>query len=71
MSDDIDCPFCTGRVNVNEDMTQILHTVPLCRRFRNMDPLEFVIEANNEYARRCGPEGVAMLRKIRMPDGGS
>lgn len=36
----INCPFCDGRVAA--DLTQVLHTMPICSEYEAMEPVEFI-----------------------------
>lgn len=40
------CPYCGGRVSATIQPRALMHTLPLCRRFRDWDPEHFLVEAN-------------------------
>lgn len=53
-----DCPFCGAKVYASidpEDETQhdgLIHEMPLCKRFEDMDCLEFITAVREEMERR-------------------
>lgn len=41
-----DCPFCDGWICADVDRIALLHSMPICPKYAELDPLEFVKAAN-------------------------
>lgn len=51
---DFACPFCTLQVHVVRDADNepaLIHVSPPCRRFLNLDPVEYMVAVNRERAK--------------------
>jgi hypothetical protein len=45
------CPFCGGTIMVQVEEYAVLHTIPVCSKYFDLEPLEF-LEAVNEENRK-------------------
>lgn len=48
---DINCPFCGRRFIASENGT-VLHYMPMCEKFEQLDPVEFLKACNDEIAKK-------------------
>lgn len=66
---EVQCPFCAGKIFVMENQDHVDHTVPPCKVFLETDDaMEFVTKCNDHLARLEGPEAVQKLEKMRRDD---
>jgi len=48
------CPFCVGLFQVgivDDEVPAVTHTLPMCQKFQELDPLQFIIAAREEKER--------------------
>lgn len=49
---DFECPFCSSLCNATKDSEKgpcVMHEMPPCDTFNDMDPIEFMIACNNKF----------------------
>jgi len=46
---DFQCPFCGGLIQVNGTKSSVLHTLPTCSKFKNLDPTSFLKECHYAF----------------------
>lgn len=40
------CPFCGGKVAATKEKGSVVHTVPTCKKFDDLDPIDFMHACN-------------------------
>lgn len=47
------CPFCKGQVSASLEPPCLLHAVPMCKKFDELEPDEFMHECNEIFAKNA------------------
>jgi hypothetical protein len=46
---DFICPFCSGKVTANQTKYSISHSLPVCEKFKNLEPTEFLAASVKQH----------------------
>lgn len=47
---DFICPFCKARCTVSREKESIVHTLPMCEKFEQLDPADYLQAVNDRIA---------------------
>ncbi len=51
---DFDCPFCSAKCSADATSCAVLHAMPMCKKFEELGPTEFLNAVNTAVANRRG-----------------
>jgi len=51
---DFSCPFCGASCSADSASCAVLHTMPMCKKFRELGPVEFLRAVNVAVATKRG-----------------
>ena len=54
MTLDFVCPFCDKGATADSDQGAVFHTMPMCPKFEQLEPIDYMKAVNLELANRRG-----------------